>query len=83
MTGEEDGKFYAWEFLDLTKRKNNNSLKQVEYPIFSWHFPFIKRQRKHEDYQLNAYRPYHHPHLPEVMTDEQLILKICQNFQVI
>lgn len=83
MTGEKNGKFYAWEFLDLSKRNNNNSLIRIEYPIFSWHFPFIKHQRKNEDYQLNVYQPYLHPHLPEVMTDEQLILKICQNFQVI
>lgn len=79
-SGYLNKKFYAWELLDVNQL--NPSFKLVEYPIFSWHFPDLKlsRHQASKNYKLSSYQAIEHPCLPEIMTNEKLILNICQTF---
>ena len=79
--GVNEGKFYAWEYLDLDARLAQGEIKLAQYPIFTWHFPYLKPQRPVDPSQLVPYRPLKHPSLPELMTDEQTILKLCHYFK--
>lgn len=79
-SGVKEGNFFAWEYLDISDRIDSGELKLVQASIFNWHFPYMKAWRSVDFTGLVPYRPLKNEWLPDVMTDQETILRICRTF---
>ena len=52
----------------------------VKVPIFNWHFPYMKAWRPVDFTGLVPYCSLKNEWLPDVMTDQETILRICRTF---
>lgn len=85
-SGERNGKFYAWEQINLKERVKRKEVKIYHTELFNWHFPFIKDGRtidkknlvdfdnfKFKNWEIFLYR------ISKEMYDKERIIKYLNN----
>lgn len=82
ISGEKNGKFYAWEQLNLREKRKKNEIKIYFTNLFNWHFPFIKNSRNIEKSKLIEFENFKFKwweiliyHISKDMCDQEKIMK--------
>lgn len=85
-SGEKNGKFYAWEQINLKEKEKRKEVKIYHTELFNWHFPFIKDSRtidkrnlvdfdsfKFKNWEIFLYK------ISKEMYDKERIIKYLNN----
>lgn len=84
--GEKNGRFYAWEQINLIEKIKSKKITMYYTNLFNWHFPFLKNSRTISEENLIEFKKFNFTyfdklfyHISKDMYNEVRILKYLDN----